>query len=202
MSNYENRLPAEERRRVIVEAVVGLAAEQNPNGITTAAIAKRMGLSQGALFRHFPNKAAILQAVMAWVTEQLLARLDTSIQGATSPLAALRAMFMAHVAFVAEHPGVPHLLFGELQATEKTASKDTVQALIKRYGERLYRLLEEGKAHRELDLSLDTEAAAILFIGTIQGLVMQSLLAGDVGHILQDAPRVFAIYHRGIRRTQ
>lgn len=202
MSNQENRLPAEERRVVIIEAVIELAAEQNPKGITTAAIAKRMGLTQGALFRHFPNKDAISQAVMEWVTERLLARLDKSIQGTASPLAALSAMFMAHAEFVAMHPGVPHLLFGELQSTGKTAAKDITHTLIKRYRERLHRLIEEGKTQGELDMNLDTEAATLLFIGTIQGLVMQSLLVGDVQRIRQDAPRVFALYHRGIRRTQ
>jgi hypothetical protein len=39
----------------------------------------------------------------------------------------------------------------------------------------------------------------MLFIGTIQGLVMQSLLDGDVERIRRDAPRAFAIYCRGIR---
>ena len=38
-------------------------------------------------------------------------------------------------------------------------------------------------------------------IGTIQGLVMQSMLAGDVERIRREAPRVFAIYLRGIRST-
>ena len=47
-------------------------------------------------------------------------------------------------------------------------------------------------------MSLDNEAAATLFIGTVQGLVMQSLLAGDMTRIRRDAPRVFAIYRRGI----
>jgi TetR/AcrR family transcriptional regulator len=202
MSNIEKYLPADQRRAVIVEAVIKLAAEQNPNGITTAAIANRMGLTQGALFRHFPNKAAILQAVMGWVAEQLLARLDEAIQEATSPLAALRAMFMTHIEFIAEHPGVPRLLFGELQSADKTVSKEMVHTLLKGYRDRLHRLIEKGKTDSELDTNLDTEAAAILFIGTIQGLVMQSLLAGDVGHIRHDAPRVFAIYHRGIRRSQ
>ncbi len=42
------------------------------------------------------------------------------------------------------------------------------------------------------------DAAAVLFIGTIQGLVMQSLLAGKVSRIRRDAPAVFAIYRRGI----
>ncbi|TMY11458.1 TetR family transcriptional regulator C-terminal domain-containing protein, partial [Klebsiella pneumoniae] len=73
---------------------------------------------------------------------------------------------------------------------------------IQRYGERLHRLIEKGKASGELSPSLDNEAAATLFIGTIQGLVMQSLLAGDVGRMHRDAPRVFAIYRRGIRSAQ
>lgn len=202
MNTHIKHLPAEERRAVTVEAVVELAAEQNPNNITTSAIAARMGLTQGALFRHFPNKAAILQAVMEWVADRLLFRLEKAIQGVSSPLAGLEAMFMAHVQFVTEHPGVPRILFGELQRAEKTASKDVVQVLIHRYGERLQRLIEKGKASGELDAHLDTEAAAILFIGTIQGLVMQSLLAGDVARIRRDAPRVFAIYRSGIRREQ
>jgi len=201
MRNRVHHLPAEERRAVIVQTVIELAAEQNPNGITTAAIAERMGLTQGALFRHFPSKAAVQAAVMEWVAEALLARLARATEGAASPLAALEAMFLAHAEFVAQHPGVPHLLFGELQNADKTASKAMVQSLVQRYGGRLRRLIEQGKAIDELDPDLDTEAAAILFIGTLQGLVMQSLLAGDVDRIRDDAPRVFAIYHRGIRRS-
>jgi TetR/AcrR family transcriptional regulator len=63
---------AEERRAATVQAVVDLAAEQNPAEITTTAIADRMGLTQGALFRHFPTKDAILEATMTWVGERLL----------------------------------------------------------------------------------------------------------------------------------
>jgi len=88
-----------------------------------------------------------------------------------------------------------------LQRAEDTAAKRVVRTLINRYGERLHRLIEAGKACEELDINLETEAAANLFIGMIQGLVIQSLLAGDVGRIRHDAPRVFALYRRGIRRV-
>lgn len=199
MDTHPKHLPADERRAVTVESVVALAGSQNPSEITTAAIAKHMNLTQGALFRHFPNKEAIWQAVMEWVAERLLARIDRSAQGIESPLAAMEAMFMSHIEFVAEHPGVPRMMFGELQRAESTPAKRMVQTLIQRYGERLHRLIEKGKASGELSPSLDNEAAATLFIGTIQGLVMQSLLAGDVGRMHRDAPRVFAIYRRGIR---
>ena len=198
METRPRNLPADKRRAVTVESVLELAGSQNPSDITTAAIAKQMNVTQGALFRHFPNKEAIWQSVMEWVAERLLARIDRSVQGVDSPLDAMQAMFISHIEFVAEHPGVPRMMFGELQRAESTAAKRMVQTLIQRYGERLQRLIEKGKASGELTSSLDSEAAAMLFIGTIQGLVMQSLLVGDVEHMRHDAPRVFAIYRRGI----
>ncbi len=191
-------LPAQQRRAATVEAVVDLAAEQNPADITTTAIADRMGLTQGALFRHFPNKDAILEAAMSWVSERLLASVDEAAEAAGSPGAALEAMFMAHIDFVARHPGVPRMLFGELQRPGKSLPKKMVQTLIRQYDKRLRSLLEMGKAKGELDSRLDVDAGAVLFLGTIQGLVMQSLLAGKVSQIRRDAPGVYAIYRRGI----
>ena len=198
MSEHPKHLPADERRAATVEAVINLAAEQNPSDITTTAIAQRMGLTQGALFRHFPTKDAILEAVMTWVAERLLSRVDRAAQNVTSPLAALEAVFMAHIDFVSEHPGVPRMLFGELQRPGETLPKRMVQTLIQRYGERLRHLLERGKAIGELDANLDIETASVSFIGSIQGLVMQSLIAGDAARIRRDASGLFAIYRRGI----
>lgn len=198
MSARPKYLPADERRAATVEAVVGLAGEQNPSDITTTAIAQRMGLTQGALFRHFPTKDAILEAVMAWVGERLLARVDKAAAASASPLAALEAVFLAHIEFVSEHPGVPRMLFGELQRPGETLPKRLVQGAVRQYGERLRRLLDAGKTQGELDAELDCEAAAVLFIGTVQGLVIQSLLAGEVARARREAPGVFAIYRRGI----
>lgn len=192
------RQSAEQRRATTVGAVLEMAAQQNPSDITTAAISERMGLTQGALFRHFPNKEAILQAVLSWVAEHLMGRVDRAADGATSSLAALEAVFMAHVGFVAEHPGVPRMLFGELQRPADTVPRKMVQTLLGRYGERLRRLIEAGKASGELDPELDVDAAVLLFIGTIQGLVIQAMVAGDVGRIRRDAKSVFCIYRQGI----
>ena len=198
MTATSKHLPAEERRNLTVETVIELAAEQNPSDITTAAIAHRMGLTQGALFRHFPSKDAILQAVMAWVSERLLARVEEAAAGAASPTAALEAVFMAHVEFVAHHPGVPRMLFGELQRAGESAPKLLVRTLLRRYGERLRQIIDTGKEEGTLDKTVETEAAVLLFIGSIQGLVMQSLLAGQIENLRRDAHRVFSLYRRAI----
>ena len=195
-------LPAEERRSVTVETVLALAAEQNPSEITTAAISARMHLTQGALFRHFPTKEALWTAVMEWVAERLMQRIERAVADAPGPLAALRSMFLAHAGFVVEHPGVPRMMFGELQRAEASAPKRMAQTLIRRYGERVRALLAAGQAAGEVAADIDLDAATTLFIGTIQGLVMQSLLAGEPERISREAPAVLALYLRGIRRHQ
>jgi AcrR family transcriptional regulator len=194
-------LPADQRRAVTVDAVIALTAEQNPGDITTAAIAQRMNLTQGALFRHFPSKDAIWQAVMEWVAERLLQRVDQAMKEAASPLLALEAVFMAHIGFVVAHPGVPRLLFGELQRAEDTPAKRMARTLLAGYRQRLAGLIDAGKAGGEIAPDVDTAAAVVAFVGSVQGLVMQSLLSGKVGQMRNDAPGVFAIYRRGIRRA-
>ena len=145
MNQRPQYLSAEDRRAATVQAVVDLAAEQNPAEITTTAIADRMGLTQGALFRHFPSKEAILEATMSWVGERLLIIVDKAAEGAASPAVALEAMFMTHIDFVAKHPGVPRMLFGELQRSGETLVKRMVQTLIRQYEQRLRRLMEAGR---------------------------------------------------------
>jgi TetR/AcrR family transcriptional regulator len=198
MSSTAKPLPADERRTLTIETAVSLAGEQNPGDVTTGAIAERMGLTQPALFRHFPTKDAIWAGAMEWVAERLLANVDRAAASAASPMAALQAGFMAHVDFVARHPGVPRILLAELQRSEDTAAKRLVRTLIRRYGERIRALVEAGRERGEVALDTDAEAAATLFIGTIQGLVLSSLISGRPTRLRSDAPGAFAIFRRGI----
>jgi TetR/AcrR family transcriptional regulator len=199
MTEFIKYLPAEKRRSLTVDTVIALAAEQNPRDITTAVIARRMGMTQGSIFRHFPSNDAIFEAVMEWVADRLMSRIEKAARAQASPLAALESMFLTHVDFVAEYPGIPRILFGELQHAQETAPKRMAQTLIQRYRKQLFALIEQGKSCGEIDGHIHAETSATLFIGIIQGLVMQSMLGGDVSRIRHEAPQVFAIFKRGIR---
>lgn len=196
------RLPADERRALTIETVVALAAESNPSEITTTAIAERMHLTQGALFRHFPNKDAIWEAVVGWASERLLSRADRAAEAAASPMAALEAVFMAHIEFVAKHPGVPRMMFGELQRAQGSPAKRVAQELMRRYGRRVQVLVEQGQTQGEIAAQIDAASAATLFIGLVQGLVIQAMLGGNLKGARSAAPGAFAIYRRGIEQVR
>lgn len=191
-------LSADERRAATVEAVVQLSATGNPSDITTTTIARHMGVTQGALFKHFPNKEAILEAVMQWVASKLLSRIDRAMAAAPTPWAALEAVFMAHVQFAVQHPGVPRMLFGELQRADNSAPKRLAQTLLREYGQRLHRLIEQAQAQGSVATDIDVQATVLLFIGSVQGLVMQALLAGDMHQMQQQAPAVYALFSRAL----
>ena len=192
------RLPTEIRRAEIVAAVLRLAATRSPAAITTGDMAAELGFSQGAVFRHFPAKDAIWMAVLDWVDAELIAALDAAAQQGATPLEGLERVFMAHIRFVVASPGVPRIIFHELQHPDDTPLKQRVRALLGRYRQILARLLDAAADRGLLLAGLDRQAAATLFIGTIQGLVMQSMLAGGASAIEDGARRVVALYLRAI----
>jgi AcrR family transcriptional regulator len=194
----QNRLPTEERQAEIVAAALHLARELSPALITTSDIAAAIGVTQGAVFKHFPTKDAIWLAAMAGVRERLLLALEQAAQAAPSPLDALAAVFRAHVAFVAAQPGVPRLIFHELQRPSDSPVKQEVRALLQSYRKLLLDLLEAAVQQGQAPATLDKAAAATLFVGIVQGLVMQSMLSGKPAAMKAEAERVFALYLRGI----
>ncbi len=191
------RQSAETRREEAVEAVISLASEHSPEGITTQAIAARIGVTHGALFRHFPDKAAIWHRVFDWLGIRLGHVADAAIATGGTPLEMIERLFHAQVAFVADHPGVPRILFHELQRPAGSPLQALARQIVGGYRERIKTLIRRAKDIGELPNELDEDAAAILFIGTIQGLVVQSTLFAGTFDMHDAARRIFPILRDG-----
>ena len=164
----QKRLPAAKRRATTVQAVLDLAAAGNPADITTSDIARRMHITQGALFRHFPTKAALWLEVIEWVTQRALMRVEETARTAKSPLQALEAEFTDHIFAHARHAGAPRIILGELQRAGDTQARRMVRNFLDEYIERLQTLVEQGKECGEIIPTVDGKAAATLFVGMIR----------------------------------
>lgn len=199
MASPTPRLATTSRQAEIVAAALRLAQERSPALITTTDIAQSVGVTQGALFKHFENKEAIWLAAMEWVRENLLHEIQTAAAASPEPLQALRKVFDAHVGFVSHHPGVPRLIFHELQQPADSPLKESVRGLMKSYRQLLLNLIKQAIQAGQCDPDLDAPAAATMFVGIMQGLVMQSMLSGHVSTLRSEAPRVFDLYLRSLR---
>lgn len=196
------KLPTEQRQASLVQAAVRLAAERSPAEVTTADLAQAVGITQGAVFRHFSSKEAVWLAVLDWTADTLLGELQAAAETASHPLAALQAVFKVHVEFVIRHPGVPRLIFQELQHAGETPLKARVRGLMQRYRALVIGLMQQAREQGQLLPQADLEAATVLFIGSVQGLVMQALVSGQVAGMALLAPRVFRHFLFGFAREQ
>lgn len=192
------RQPTESRQAEIISTMVRLAAERNPADITTTDIANAMSVTQGALFRHFPTKEAIRLAVVEWIEQRLMQEIDAARDASGDAVAGLEGMFMAHVRFTIAYPGVPRLIFAELQQPEGSPVRERVQLIMQRYRTTLARSLVQAIEAKLIRPNIDVQSAAALFLGAIQGLVIQSMLSGPMEKAEHQAAGVLKLYLAGL----
>ena len=199
MAEPRKRLDADARREEIVRVTLELAARQGVDDVTTQDMANAMGVTQGAVFRHFPTKDAIWLAVMQWVRDQLMGVIGRAAAAGRDPLDALERMFYAHVGFVATHPAIPRVLVSEHLHGRGGTLRQLVTEILLAYEAKVAGLVADAQTAGLARADLDAHAAATLYIGMIQGLVVQtSILRGQ--RTLEDAARrTFPLFLHAIR---
>jgi AcrR family transcriptional regulator len=195
----KTRLSAEERQAEIIRVAIDLAADKGVESVTTQDMADAMQLTQGAIFRHFSTKDDIWVAVIEWVRDRLMKVLDKAAIDASDPLNAIERMFFAHIAFISKHPAIPRLLFSELLHKKNGKLRELIQGIIAGYEAKIANLLEAAKAQTLVPAALDSQSASVLYIGMIQGLVMQSSIFGGKRSLQQQAEKTFPIFLHGIK---
>lgn len=198
--NIKKRMSSEDRQSEIIRVAVELAEEKDVGSVTTQDMADAMKLTQGAIFRHFASKDEIWLAVMHWIRDSLMKVLGKAAADATDPLDAIQRMFVAHVAFVSKHPAIPRIIFSELQHKKDGKMRHLIQELMSGYESRIAGLMDAAKEQSLADASLDSKSAAVLYIGMIQGLVMQVSIFGGKRSLMHEAEKIFPIFLQGIKK--
>lgn len=193
------RLGGDERREEIVRVTLDLAARQGIDDVTTQDMAEAMGVTQGAVFRHFPSKDAIWLAVMQWVRDRLMAVLGRAAAEGRDPLDALQRMFFAHVDFIAGKPAIPRLLMSEHLHARSPLLRKLVTEILLGFETKIAGMLDDARQQGLVRFDLDTQAAATLYLGMIQGLVLQTSILRGQRELRSEAARTFPIFLQAIR---
>ncbi len=165
------RKPAAERKKEIVDTAIRLAAECGPDRLTTESLAKEIGISQPAIFRHFPAKSDIWEAV----GERICTLMGESSQliEATGPADRLRKMMTAQLSFIESTPAVPAILFSRELHSENEKLRAFFSGLMAQRQKKLSELFTNGIESGEFNENINADDAAYLVLALIQGLAMR-----------------------------
>jgi AcrR family transcriptional regulator len=198
------RRPAADRRDEVVAAALGLLAEGGALAVSTPAIARRVGVTQSAIFKHFHNKEAIWRAVMDAIAAEVGPRLARAGQSAGDCADRLLAIVIAYLGAVEDMPAIPALLFsGEVQAG--SGAPYLREEIARRFGwfhEALSGQLRAGLASGELRPDLDIDAAALLAAGIAQSLILRWRIAGGEVDMQAQAKRIFPLFASAVLAEQ
>lgn len=171
------RRPTEERRRQIADAALDLIAEEGLGRFTTQAIAARVGLTDGSLFRHFPTKEAIVHAALDRVEERLFAGLPPDDP---DPVVRLERFLRARASIVAAQPVIAKLVYSEeLAHAAGPEGAERVRAWRRRSLAFIVACIEEGEARGLVRPGLPARDLGLAVMGTLLVNVHLSPSAAD-----------------------
>jgi AcrR family transcriptional regulator len=162
-----SREPADLRRRQIADAALTVIADEGLARFTALAIARRVGLSDGALFRHFATKDAIVLAAIERVEELFF---GDPLPVGPDPIERLGAFFERRLTLIREHPGIARLVnSGELAQAAPPEGVARVAAMKRRSMGFVRGCLQEAFEAGELRGVQPDEAMAVV-VGTLYAL--------------------------------
>jgi AcrR family transcriptional regulator len=195
------RKNAADRRDEVIDATLRLASDIGPERITTDAIAKAVGLSQAAVFRHFPRKEDIWAAVLDWLRARFAERWAGMAAGETSSERRLRAIVRGQLEFVRANPGLPMILMSRELHTRSELLHAGIAGLMEMFHRHLTGVFEEGRRNGEFAADLDVVRAAHLVIALVQGLALRWSLTGRAFDLVGEGERVLDLALKGLSAT-
>jgi TetR/AcrR family transcriptional regulator len=134
-----------DRREQILQALVAML-EQDPGGkITTARLAETVGVSEAALYRHFPSKTKMFESLIEFVEESLFSRINLILEEEKTALDRCRVMLRLLLAFCEHNPGITRILSGNALAGETERLHQRVAQVYERLETQLRQTLRQAE---------------------------------------------------------
>jgi AcrR family transcriptional regulator len=196
------RQSAGERKTQIVAEVLRLADEIGPDRLSTTDVARAIGISQPAIFRHFPTKGALWLAVAEDVANRLQADWAAADAGASEPQARLRALIGAQLSAISATPALPSILFSRELQVDNPALRDVFRGLLGAYQGRLVAAIRDLQATGDLRRDVGPEDVAILLTSLVQGIAIRWTLGARGFSLVPEGLRLFDVQFGLLRKTE
>ena len=161
------------RRAQILQALAGMLEHNHGQRITTAKLAEQVGVSEAALYRHFPSKARMFEGLIEFIEETLFSRINKIMEEEKE--AATRCQLIMHLilGFAEKNPGITRILNGDALLGEQERLRDRIAKLFERLEVQLKQILRERKLREGKTLSVDEGVLANILICFVDGKINQ-----------------------------
>ena len=167
-----------QRRQQILEALAQMLEASPGNRITTAGLARQVGVSEAALYRHFPSKSKMFEGLIEFIEDTLFSRINMILNEEQTAAVRCEKMLMLLLAFAERNPGITRILTGDALAGETERLHQRVAQLFDRLETQLRTSLREAEIREQLRPTIPVADAASLLLAAAEGRIAQFVRSG------------------------
>ena len=161
------------RKDQILQALARMLETSPGERITTAALAKEVGVSEAALYRHFPSKARMFEGLIKFIEETLFLRISRILNEESSAEVRCQKILTLLLTFSDKNPGMTRLLTGDALAGETERLRVRIAQFYSRLESQLKQILREAQIRENLKATVSPTALANLLLASVEGRLTQ-----------------------------
>jgi TetR/AcrR family transcriptional regulator len=188
-----------ERREEILQVLARMLQEQAGEHITTAELARAVGVSEAALYRHFPSKAKMFESLIEFIEESVFTRITRILAEEPQRDARLEQILMLVLGFADKNPGMARLLQGGVLTGETGRLRVRIGQFYDRIETQLRQVLRDGEASGAPRLAVNDTAQ--LLLAFVEGRIAQYVRSGFTASPVAGWEKQWELLSRGALRA-
>ena len=161
------------RKQQILQALAEML-EMTPGGrITTAGLAKQVGVSEAALYRHFPSKAKMFDGLIEFIEDTIFSRVNFILNSDANTQHRCHNTLYLLLSFTEKNPGITRILTGDPLSGESYRLRVRVAQFFDRLETQLRQMLRESELRDGYTIDFDIPATANLMLSVVEGWISQ-----------------------------
>lgn len=161
------------RRQQILEALAKMLEDSPGARITTAALAKEVGVSEAALYRHFPSKSKMFEGLIEFIEETIFTRITVILAEESTAAARCENILLLVLTFTERNPGITRLMTGDALIGETERLRNRIAQLFERLETQIKQILREAELREGTRPAISVTAAANLLMAYMDGRITQ-----------------------------
>lgn len=160
--------PFSERQKQIINASIELISEQSIQALTIKNIAKKINMTEGAIYRHFPSKTSILLGIVLPFQQQAEKTLKESCASKIPSLAQIEAIFTRHFEYFTKKPAITAVIFSESIFQNDCHLAKEVFKLLEMHEKALSCIIKRGHENHEIRNDILEKELIRVILGSIR----------------------------------
>jgi len=166
------------RKQQILECLALMLQSSPGERITTAKLAAEVGVSEAALYRHFPSKARMFEGLIDFIEESIFSRINLILSDHKETLVRCHHVLHVLLVFAERNPGMCRILSGDALMGENERLRVRVHQFFEKLESQFKQILRERKLREGKTFTINEQALANILVAFAEGKISQYVRSG------------------------